>query len=264
LKENVDGHEENWLRRKETWWILAGFGAAVLAILFPIIILLATGWDISYDQFHKLGVVGDFFGGTTVGLLSLASILFVTAAIVMQKEELKLQRYELKMQIEELERTRLEHKLSNQTLIKQQFDNTFFNMIQMYNNILKNISFVNSDTKYVGQEAFVFLNLLLRDKYLISDDEYDEFHYIGLFLEEFNYVINHYLKFIISLLELIHSNSNLTNEDKNEYIMLFFSSLSESEIYIICKCSKSFTYSSFSDYAKEYTALMNIFNQIKS
>ncbi|WP_157827591.1 hypothetical protein [Niallia nealsonii] len=45
-----------------------------------------------------MGTVGDYLGGTSVGLLSLASILFVVAVIIMQKEELALQKDELKKQ----------------------------------------------------------------------------------------------------------------------------------------------------------------------
>jgi len=86
-----------------------------------------------------------FFGGTTVGLLSLASIIFVTAAIIMQKEELRLQR-------EELEKTREEYKMTNTTMKKQQFDSTFFNMINLHHNITKDI-IIGSKTGRVAMES---------------------------------------------------------------------------------------------------------------
>ncbi len=113
-----------WLSRKENIVIIIGAVFAITAIATPFTILVKTGWNISYDQFDKLGVVGDFFGGTTVGLLSLASIIFVIAAIVMQKEELALQR-------EEVRKTREEYEVTNQTMKKQQFENTFFNMLKV-------------------------------------------------------------------------------------------------------------------------------------
>jgi hypothetical protein len=113
-----------------------GLIIAVGAAFVPFTIIYFTKTPYTMTGFANLGTIGDFFGGTTVGLLSLASISFVTAAIIMQKEELKLQR-------EELEKTRDEYKITNATMRKQQFDSTFFNMINLHHNILKEISFIN-------------------------------------------------------------------------------------------------------------------------
>ncbi|MCT1402500.1 putative phage abortive infection protein [Paenibacillus sp. p3-SID867] len=124
--------ETRWLHRKENWWIGIGFIIASSAISLPFILMWVFKKDFALDNFEALGVVGDFFGGTTVGLLSLASIIFVTAAIIMQKEELGLQRDEVK-------KAREEYEVTNATMKKQQFDSTFFNMINLHHNITKNI-----------------------------------------------------------------------------------------------------------------------------
>lgn len=136
--------------------ILMWFGSIIAAIgvLVPFSIICFTKTPYVMGNFVELGPIGDFFGGTTVGLLSLASISFVTAAIVMQKEELKLQR-------EELEKTREEYKVTNATMRKQQFDSTFFNMINLHHNILKEISYQES----TGRDAIALLFKRVKEEY---------------------------------------------------------------------------------------------------
>ncbi|WP_197214720.1 putative phage abortive infection protein [Cytobacillus firmus] len=151
-----------WLSRKENIVIIIGSVIAVIAIATPFSILLLTGWNISYKQFNKLGVVGDFFGGTTVGLLSLASIIFVIAAIVMQKEELALQR-------EEVRKTREEYEITNQTMKKQQFENTFFNMLNLHQSIVKEIKLEGKS----GRQAFETFYERLRNAY--NDKIYNDY-----------------------------------------------------------------------------------------
>lgn len=66
-------------------------------------------------------------------------MLFVIASISMQRKQLDMQQDELKMQREELAKTREEFELTNKTLTKQQFESTFFNMINLHHNLLKDL-----------------------------------------------------------------------------------------------------------------------------
>ncbi|MFC6332687.1 putative phage abortive infection protein [Paenibacillus septentrionalis] len=142
---NSSTDKQYWYQRKENWWIIAGFVIAVGAVSIPFVLMYAIDTNIaeilkqssdeqgkSVDYLSILASTGDFLGGTTVGLLSLASIIFVTAAIFMQKEELELQRKELKD-------TRKEYEITNDTMIKQQFETTFFNLIDIHHKILNDI-----------------------------------------------------------------------------------------------------------------------------
>lgn len=137
---------------KENQWIIAGFIIAILGVTFPGVILLSIEERLSIELFKEIGTIGDFFGGTMVGLLSLASMLFVTAAVVMQKEELKLQR-------EELTKTRSEFEITNETMKKQAFDSTYFNLISLQKEILSEIKI----EKLTGREAISHLFLVLQD-----------------------------------------------------------------------------------------------------
>lgn len=135
-----------WLIQKENILMLLGGLIAMIAVAVPFAIIYLTKTPYSMDSFGELGSIGDYFGGTTVGLLSLASIIFVTAAVLMQKEELKLQR-------EEVQKTRKEYEITNATMRKQQFDSTFFNMINLHHNILKEITYEIA----TGREAITLL-----------------------------------------------------------------------------------------------------------
>lgn len=150
--DNTEVVERGFLKKPENWWIIVGVIVVLIAIGTPFLILFKLGWHLTYHQFEKIGVVGDYFGGTTVGLFTLASILFVIATIVMQKEELKMQRIELSQ-------TRKEYETGNNTAKVQQIDNAFYNMLSLLHQIVNNIEIsVDYKIKHTGRKAFVNLS----------------------------------------------------------------------------------------------------------
>lgn len=148
-KENED-EEKKWFQKWENYWIIAGGIIALVAIAVPFSIVHFTNTNYKVIELDKLGTIGDFFGGTTVGLFTLASITLVTAAIVMQKEELTLQRKELKA-------TRLEFEIGNSTAKVQQIDNAFFNMLSLNHQITNDIKITRLSNTYTGRTALIEL-----------------------------------------------------------------------------------------------------------
>lgn len=144
----------NYLKSSENRWLIVGWMFVFVAVLTPTVLLIKLNSSLNLEQFGSLGSIGDFLGGTTVGLLSLTSIVFVVATISMQKKELALQRKELTMQKDELKKTREEFELSNKTLLKQQFENTFFNMINLHHNILKDLKLEKNEKVFSGRYVF--------------------------------------------------------------------------------------------------------------
>ena len=146
---------KNRLKKPENIPIIIGAIIAFVGMTIPFFIMWMAKTTFNVSSFEKLGTVGDFFGGTTVGLLSLASMLFVIAAIVMQKDELKLQREELQYTRAELEKTREEHAMTNKTMKLQQFETTFFNLINLHKDTLQESIYTNiyNTEKYNGREA---------------------------------------------------------------------------------------------------------------
>ncbi|MBI1628867.1 MULTISPECIES: putative phage abortive infection protein [Bacillus] len=145
---------------KENKWTFFGWNVIGLAILAPTLLLIFR--DLIAIDFNGLGPIGDFFGGTTVGLLTLASMLFVISSISMQRKQLDMQQDDLKIQRKELAKTRKEFELTNKTLTKQQFESTFFNMINLHHNMWKSL----------GSHYFVENYSNLREKYEIIVKNY--------------------------------------------------------------------------------------------
>lgn len=136
--------------RLENIIVIIGIFIISVATIIPFYIL--DNYNDKNDMINKitdsdLGVVGDFFGGTTVGLLSLASLMFVAAAMVMQRKELELQR-------KEVTATREEYQITNRTMKKQSFDSTFFNMINLHQSILNHVKIQVGEDVIEGREAF--------------------------------------------------------------------------------------------------------------
>lgn len=121
-----------WYRKVENHFMLIGGILSLLAISTPFYIMYYNNYEYNLDSFEKLGTIGDFFGGTTVGFLSFASLLFVTAAMLMQKKELELQRNEIKGTREEFEIANSNNKMSI-------FDSRFYNMINIHYKIISDL-----------------------------------------------------------------------------------------------------------------------------
>ncbi|PGV79314.1 putative phage abortive infection protein [Bacillus cereus] len=132
-------------REVKSVWSIAGIITIILAVLNPFVIMLVSNTGFTVKQIDSLGTIGDFFGGTTVGLLSLASIFFVIHTIAIQREELKL--------------TREEFETGNTTAKVQQIDNAFFNMLSLHHQIVNNIKIDDYYDKktFTGREAIAML-----------------------------------------------------------------------------------------------------------
>ena len=90
---------------------------------------IATSNEISY------GVFGDFIGGIVGSVWALAGVLLFYAALHEQRKEFKLQSKEFELQRQELQETRKIFELQSKTLKTQQFEETFFSLLTLYQNV---------------------------------------------------------------------------------------------------------------------------------
>lgn len=149
-----------WIKENENKWISAGVVAGCIAIAMPFIVYFSSGSTLTADSFAKLGTVGDFLGGTTVGLLSLASILFLISTIVMQRKELGMQREELQMTREELAKANEQYEITNKTMLKQQFENTFFNLLDLFSKNRDEITIYDFSLETLKNESVVGIHAI--------------------------------------------------------------------------------------------------------
>ena len=114
-------------------------------IVVAIIGVLAA-WGLSWWLIHKnidcsteRGTFGDMFGAVNA-LFSGLAFAGLIATLLYQREELKLQREELAQTREELKGQREEFEEQNKTMKRQRFENTFFNMLSLQQEIVANLS----------------------------------------------------------------------------------------------------------------------------
>jgi len=107
--------------KKYRWfqWIAAIF--VVLAVVNPFFIAWIFGNKPDYGTFKEFGPIGDWIGGSSTPVIALATFIIVLAAFLAQKEELA--------------EVRLEMKNTRETISRQRFENTFFQMISLHNQI---------------------------------------------------------------------------------------------------------------------------------
>lgn len=184
-----------------------------------------------------LGTVGDWFGGTTMPLLTFLSYVAVIIALIMQREELGLQRKELRE--------------TRDVFIIQRFETTFFNMITLHNDIVQSIKIETIQSSkeaqieiYTGRACFEFLynklNFPLTQGFRLSAiiEGYNAF------FEEYQDMVGHYFRNLYRTTKFIHENENLTMEEKKNYIGILRAQLSTYELLLIF-------YNGLSDFGSE-------------
>lgn len=88
--------------------------------------------DIPYPTHKELGPIGDWLGGTSTPLLTIAGFLMILASFILQRQQLLSSQKEVHEQ--------------KYTLGRQRFDSTFFNMVQLHNEIVKSMEY--TELKY--------------------------------------------------------------------------------------------------------------------
>jgi hypothetical protein len=129
----------------------------IILFIFVSSVWLASWWYIDshvvgdgkkISDLEGRGLFGDKFGSINALFsgLAFAGIIFT---IFLQKRELALQR-------EELEETRKEFIQQNETLKKQRFENTFFQLLRLHNDIVDKLKITAIDAMtYTDREFFI-------------------------------------------------------------------------------------------------------------
>lgn len=154
--------QKNKLRRK--WFERAAFGflyvgGAAFLYGFYAYIFKPNGEFILTD-------LGEFWGGAAGSLWALSGLLFIYVSYLGQKEEIELQRIELKNNVRELEGQKEQLRLQNETMMKQQFENTFFELLKIHR---ENVSLMeikdNSNRPYKGKDLFEYASKVFTSTY---------------------------------------------------------------------------------------------------
>ncbi|SKC53570.1 putative phage abortive infection protein [Ohtaekwangia koreensis] len=178
---------------KRTPIILVKIVVALWLVCWICVLLYKENWT-------ERGQFGDMFGAVNA-LFSGLAFAGIIYTILLQREELKAQREELKLNREELQLTRQEFSRQSDTFIKDQFENTFFALIELHEVIISNIAL---GMGHAGRSYLVdYLNSIrntlggMTDKVkcaILFGENYRDFH--KSFLEPYFRSIRGILKFI--------------------------------------------------------------------
>lgn len=212
--------------------IAVSFGvAALLLIILYAVFLIYVTYPIDKMTIANAGVFGDSFGVLT-SLFSALAFAGVAFTLAMQKEQIETQNQELKIQKDEARLNRSEMK-------KQAFENTFFQMIKLHNQIVSDISTTiktSSGTEIVDGRAVIgdFLKRLKNSFEIHNLDETSTKEMVGeRFLKYYfdsKYDLGHYFRFLYNILRFL---SEATIEDKTLYTRLIRAQLSNVELEIL-------------------------------
>lgn len=220
-----------------TWILVASL---LLSAIPPLVGLYLVKKQ--HVPFDKMGPFGDFFAGSTVPILTLVGSIGVIITLRMQRQQLEMQRQELQHSLEEMRETRNEIKEQGRTMALQRFESTFFNMLNLHNDIVKSLSLRDKEEKILtGRETFIVLfNKFHTDfKYEVVKEKVREKTYIeqlqhvyDLVYKNLEHRFGHYYGNLDRVLSIV-DRANLTQEEKNDYIGILRAQLTSFEVTLL-------------------------------
>ena len=217
--------------------------------LIPALIVLAViGLWLAF-AYSRLSFAGDKtsatdrFGALTA-LFSGLALGGVVYAIILQRNELRLQRLELALTRRELEGQKEALTSQNATLKEQNFEQTFFQLLRLLNEITAGIQISTNPIPTKGRDCFA----ILYDEWLrshwhralekpgLSDPERIILSY-GQFYEQYEGQLGHYFRTLYNLVKFVDRSgvddkrlyTNLIRAQLSSYelLLLFYNALSE-------------------------------------
>ncbi|MUK42436.1 hypothetical protein GNP61_12830 [Aliivibrio fischeri] len=216
---------------KKLQWIL--IGGAIIAIGSYAGILIYLAWPINEVSINKAGVFGDSFGILT-SLFSALAFAGMIITILLQKEELGLQR-------KELADTRHEIAAQKEILRTQSFNDNFYRLLDYYKDNLSQVVVFDkeSNQNISGVSALKYL----LDKFSEKQQEYKHYYnpHDEQLMKVFEYHLfmdiqqilmkqGRYLRTLESLLALVEKR---LEDDKNLYWNIIESQLTVHEVKYI-------------------------------
>lgn len=205
------------------WWL-----TGIITAIFILCIIFARSSETAYTAFGSYFTALAFVG--------------VIVTVLLQRAELQEQRKELRAQRRELEGQKRELEIQNRTAQLQRFENSFFHLLEVFNNSLVEIEKNKIYSQHVGRESslHLFIQNRITDIYSKNFTQFQQKsllnHYIlynypveikrliakyyGII--DFIYINNSFIdnKNIIKYIKIL--NFNLRNQ---EYVLFFYDAI---------------------------------------
>lgn len=174
------------------------------------------------------GQFGDYVGGILNPLFSLTALFALLYTIKLQSKELHESTEQLKASAEALA-------LQNNVMLRQQFETTFFQMLDLFNEIIRGME-RSSETK--GRSCTRSLSKTLQSRLQDARKENINSQYRDDFYNVYGYLLGHYFLNLYNIIKFV-DKSSLADEDKKFYTNIVRAQLSEYELVLLfynCLC----------------------------
>jgi len=189
------------------------------------------------------GLIGDFIGGLVGTIFSIIGILLLYETLALQRKEFKETR---------------------KVLMKEQFENTYFALINFYQDALGKISekitpiigepYIISDLEYFEyKREFLYLNFT-PTKSILKDSKSIKTAYTNFYLQN-KTSLSIYFRTLYRIYKFI-DESDFDSFTKMEYAKIFRAQLNQDELFFIY-------YNAYSNFGEKSRGLINKFNLTK-
>lgn len=213
---------------KNNNWIFWLIGVGSL-LLMSIVLLINYNYAINLG-IEKQGIFGDMFGASNAIFTGL-SFTGLLIAILLQRQDLK--------------DTRAEVRVQNETRHIEKFENTLFNLINLHNQIIDSLHTSSTNRKTGSDEKItnyngrkIFQHCFVVIKHSLNEDASNFENVYAAYHKSFNYNTDHYfnsLKQIIILIDNFKFYANPLKDviEKEKYVSILQSHLSDHEKIMI-------------------------------
>ncbi|MDP3589233.1 MAG: putative phage abortive infection protein [Methylobacter sp.] len=180
------------LAKRLLWLGIGAFISMLLVLLF----YWGHFGDLSSNP-KDWGEFGGYFGGTLSPVLSFLSLIALLFTIVLQSKELELTRDELKRSADAQAATKNILDKQSETLVRQQFESTFFSLLDQHNKVLDSLT-----SPRAGKRVTV-LSEAIED---ILEPEGVDLDLANRILKSKNHHCGHYFRVLYQLLKFVFTN----------------------------------------------------------
>ena len=239
-----------------------GWKTPLLVVVAVGIVWLLTGWwlPIAFGGDNP-GPFGDQFGAAN-SLFSGLAFTGLIYAILLQRQELRLQRNELELTRGELAGQKEQLKVQNDTLRLQSFENTFFQLLRLHNDIVNAIDLRKDggrDVIAVGRDCFKIFFERLKRKFEESlphkgpDLRSSVSDLYGGFYPSIEAELGHYFRSLYNIVKFVDLSPT---KDKKFYTNLVRAQISKYELLLLFyNCSSPLGSEKFLPLVEKYALL---------
>lgn len=146
-------------------WLIWAISVLICLDIWVVGAVITQVWALCFfeevkDENSKRALFGDSFGAVNA-LISAFAFAGMLVAFFLQRYELRLQRKELQLTRNEMNDQTAQFEKQNETLLRQNFENTYFHMLELHKQNIQEI-LVNNIT---GRDAIIKLLDILKERY---------------------------------------------------------------------------------------------------